>query len=189
MVWPEDRDFLGDLLANDNLLLMPTDTVWGVIADATSETAIQRAIQLKGGGSHRGMIILVADLDMLKALVPDLHPRLETLLTLHRRPLTVLYPQTRGLPQRLCGPWEEWAIRICLDPVLAPLIGHYGRPLVGTAASRYDEAIPLHFGEIRSDILEGVDYVAKWRRQEKDGRVPSAIVRLDERQELEFVRG
>lgn len=188
MVWPEDRDDLSELLANDNLLLMPTDTVWGIVANATSETAIQRAIHLKGGASHRGMVILVADLDMLKTYVSDLHPRLETLLTLHRRPLTVLYPQTKGLPQRLCGAKGEWAIRICLDPVLAPLIRHFGQPLVGTAACRYDQDIPLHFGEIQSDILEGVDFIAKWRRQEKDGHSPSAMVRLDERHELEFVR-
>ena len=100
MVWPEDRDYLSDLLANDNVLLMPTDTVWGLVANATSETAIQRVIHLKGGQKDRGLVILVSDLDMLKTVVPDLHPRLETLLTLHRRPLTILYEQTKGLPGR-----------------------------------------------------------------------------------------
>jgi L-threonylcarbamoyladenylate synthase len=188
MVWPEDKDFLCDLLAEDNLLLFPTDTVWGLCADATSLVSIQRVISLKGGGPHRGLVTLVADLDMLKRYVPELYPRLETLLTLHRRPLTILFPRTIHLPDELRGPNGEWAVRMTLDPVLSPLIQAYGRPLIATAACKYDEEIPRHFGEIRSDILENVDYIAKWRRNEKDPGTPSSMVRLDERHELVFLR-
>ncbi len=188
MVWPEDKDFLCELLADDNLLVLPTDTVWGVCADATSPVSIQRVLTLKGGDPNQGIVILVADLDMLKRYVPDLYPRLETLLTLHKRPLTILFSKTVDLPDELRGPQGEWAIRMTLDPVLRPLIQAYGRPLIGTAACKYQEDIPRHFGEIRSDILENVDYIAKWRRNEKETGPPSSMVRLDERHELVFLR-
>ncbi len=188
MVWPEDKDVLCQLLADDNLLLLPTDTVWGVCADATSHVAIQRMISLKGGAAQQGLVVMVADLDMLKTIVPDLYPRLETLLVLHRRPLTILFKQTQNLPESLRGPKGEWAIRLTFDPVLKLLIQNYGHPLIGTAACQFGEEIPLHFGEIRSDILENVDYIAKWRRNEKNPGSPSSIVRLDERHELDFIR-
>ena len=188
MVWPEDKDVLCQLLADDNLLLLPTDTVWGVCADATSQVSIQRMISLKGGGAQQGLVVMVADLDMLKTVVPDLYPRLETLLVLHRRPLTMLFKRTIGLPDSLQGPNREWAIRLTMDPVLKQLIHAYGRPLIGTAACQYGEDIPLHFGEIRSDILENVDYIAKWRRNDKNPGSPSSMVRLDARFELDFIR-
>lgn len=188
MVWPEDKDVLCQLLAEDNLLLLPTDTVWGVCADATSHVAIQRVISLKGGGAQHGLVVMVADLDMLKTIVPDLYPRLETLLVLHRRPLTMLFERTIGLPETLRGPKKEWAIRLTMDPVLKQLIHAYGRPLIGTSACRFGEEIPRHFGEIRSDIFENVDYIAKWRRNDREPGAPSSIVRLDVRHELEFVR-
>ncbi|MBK7342478.1 MAG: Sua5/YciO/YrdC/YwlC family protein [Saprospiraceae bacterium] len=188
MIWPEDKDGLCQLLAEDNLLLLPTDTVWGLCADATSPVAIQRILSVKGGGTGQGLVVIVSDLDMLKVYVPDLYPRLETLLLLHRRPLTVLYRQVIHLPTSLQGPGKEWAIRLTMDPVLRSLIQGYGKPIIGTAACRYGDPVPLHFGEIRSDILENVDYIAKWRRNEKVPGSPSSIVRLDDRYELDFIR-
>ena len=86
---------------------MPTDTVWGVIADATSETAIQRAIQLKGGGSHRGMIILVADLDMLSSTCTQTFTLGGNLADLHRRPDCPLSPNA-GPPAKIV--WAAWGM-------------------------------------------------------------------------------
>lgn len=188
MVWSDEFPALVDLLARDGLLLLPTDTVWSVCASATSPVAIHRVQALKGGQPPWGLTVAVADLDMLHRVVPEIHPRLETLLFLHKRPLTILYRITAGLPSGLCGGTGEWAVRLSLDPSVSDLIRAYGHPLILTSASVTGQEPPAHFGEIRSDILENVDYISPWRRRETGPQRPSTIARLDERRELEFLR-
>lgn len=188
MNWPDDIEELCGLLRKDGIVLLPTDTIWGLCCDATNPVAIHRIRHLKQLDQQEGMVVLVADLPMLKSLVGELHPRLETLLSLHRRPLTVVYAQALGLPDILKGEQGRWAIRITAEPFLQDLIRELGHPLVAAAPHLPGEEPPLHFGAISSAFLEKVDYIARWRRNEKKEGEISVIVELDAHQELVFLR-
>ncbi|MCO6485007.1 MAG: Sua5/YciO/YrdC/YwlC family protein [Saprospiraceae bacterium] len=176
------------LLDKDGILLLPTDAVWGLCGNALSPVAIHRILKLRQQEPGQGLVILVADLPMLKEYVTEIHPRLETLLALHRRPLTILYPHTRALPDVLCGPEGKWAVRITLDPFLKDLIRAFGKPLVAAIPKTVDDPVPTHFGMISSAFLEQVDYVAKWRRQDKTEGEVSVIAEWTAQNELRFIR-
>jgi L-threonylcarbamoyladenylate synthase len=175
-----------DLLAG-KVILMPTDTIWGLVCDAQNPDAIQRVYQLKGLQPGAGLVSVVSDITMLKHYVPNLHPRIETLLMFHKRPLTVLYPDTRVLDVSLQGPDKTTAIRLTFDPICHRLIEVMG-PLVAAAASTFDSPYPTHFGEIRSDILSQVDHIMKYRQDDRRPFVPSVMARLGADEELEFLR-
>jgi L-threonylcarbamoyladenylate synthase len=185
------RDDLTDLirLLNDGgLLCFPTDTIWAVGCDALNETAVERLNALKGKAPDKGYILLVSDIPMLKRYVPSIHPRLETLLAYHTRPLTVVYDRNQGLPACVRAPNGSVAVRVVQEPFCQELIRTFDRPLVGTAACAAGEPWPPTFGAISSAILGGVDYVVKYRQDDREPQEPSSIARLDKHQELEFIR-
>ena len=113
----DDFDGILQNLRAGGVILMPTDTIWGLVCDSAQPEAIQRIYEIKDQALGTGMVLLVKDLQMLKAFVPNLHPRLETLLIYHTRPLTLLYPNTQNLSEKLQGPDGLVALRITFDPL------------------------------------------------------------------------
>ncbi|MBK6931366.1 MAG: Sua5/YciO/YrdC/YwlC family protein [Saprospirales bacterium] len=185
------RDDISDivrLLGEGGVICYPTDTIWGIGCDATNETAVTRLSALKGHAPEKGYILLVDSLEMLKRYVSRIHPRIETLLAYHQRPLSVIYEHVHGLPASVKNSNGSVAIRLTRDEFCCALIGALGRPLVSTAAAKHGEPYPPTFGAISSEILGGVDYVVKYRQDDKEPHEPSAIAYLDRHKELEFIR-
>ncbi len=188
MNWPDNLLTIKDLLLNDGIILLPTDSVWGICCDATRPSAIHRVLKLKQQPEGKGLVTLVSDIKMLKDFVPTIQPRLETLIALHQRPLTVLFNDVISLPESLMGPDRLIALRVVKDPFIQDLIRTIGHPLVASTAGLWGDLAPAHFGAISSHILENVDYVALWRRKERDEREVSIIVRMNGHLDLDFIR-
>ena len=62
------------------------------------------------------------------------------------------------------------------------------KPIVSTSANISGEEYPTTFDEINEIILQGVDYVVDWKRQEKNQKKPSSIIRLRNNGQFEFLR-
>jgi L-threonylcarbamoyladenylate synthase len=176
------------LLEKGSVICYPTDTIWGIGCDALNEEAIARVSQIKGRAPEKGYVLLVSSIDMLKKYATRVHPRLETLLSFHQRPLTVIYDRTTGLPGSVKAPNGSVAIRVAQDQFCQELIEAFGRPILSTSANKSGEPFPPTFGGISSEILGAVDYVVKFRQDDKEPGEPSAIAKLDRHMELEFIR-
>lgn len=179
-----------DTLETGGLILYPTDTIWGVGCDATDPIAVEKVFALKNRPRHKPFILLVSSIEMLRNYVEHLHPRIETLLIYHNRPLTIIYEKAKNLPSNAIADTGSVGIRLVQDPFCNQLIENFGKPLVGTSANISDEPFPNHFGEVSSAIIQGVDYVVKHRQGEKEMGQPSVIARLNDpvKGELEFLR-
>lgn len=185
----DDISEIARLLEGGSIICYPTDTIWGIGCDATNVDAIARVTALKGRTPEKGYVLLVSDIEMLKRYVPKIHPRLETLLSFHQRPLTVVYERNIvGLPAVVKAPDGSVAIRVARDEFCQELIAKFGKPVVSTSANKSGEPYPPTFGGISSEILGGVDYVVKYRQDDKEPGEPSSIAKLDRHQELEFIR-
>lgn len=185
------RDDIFDIaamLGKGAVICYPTDTIWGIGCDALNEEAVGRIGAIKGRPPEKGYVLLVSSIDMLKQYVPRVHPRLETLLSYHQRPLTVIYDRPTGLPDSVKAPNGSVAIRVVQDQFCQELIDALGRPIVSTSANISGAPFPPTFGGISSEILGAVDYVVKYRQDDKEPGEPSAIARLDRHLELEFLR-
>ena len=104
-----------DTLESDGLILYPTDTNWSIGCDATSELAVTRVFRLKNRPYSQPMTILVDSMEMLKRYVDHVHPRIETLLSFHLRPLTIVYDAAVNLPSKLTAADGSIAVRIPQD--------------------------------------------------------------------------
>ncbi len=180
--------YLVDGIHNGDIFLFPTDTIWSIGCDATNPMAMQRIYGLKRRIPSKPYVLLVSSIEMIKDYVYQVHPRIETLLMHHTRPLTVVYPNAINLPPVCVAPDGSVAIRVVQNAFCKQLINAVGRPLVATSASISSQTFPRNFGEISSEILRGVDQVVKLRQDEKELSDPSVVITMDRKGEIVFLR-
>ncbi len=185
------RDDISDIsriILDGGIICYPTDSIWGIGCDATNEAAIARITALKGRTPEKGYVLLVSSIEMLKQYALKIHPRLETLLSFHHSPAHRDLRPFTGLPSSVKAPDGSVAIRVAQDEFCRELIEAVGRPLVSTSANVSSEPFPPTYGAISSEILGGVDYVVKYRQDDREPGEPSSIAKLDQHMELEFLR-
>jgi L-threonylcarbamoyladenylate synthase len=175
-------------LQTGGLLLYPTDTLWSIGCDATDPVALERICNLRGHKSTDDFEILVDSIAMLRRYIHQIHPKLETLLIYHTRPLTILFEEGRNLPERLLRPDGSVAIRLVQDDFCRALIAAYSRPLIAVNACKHGHPYPPSFGAVSSAVLEGVECVIKYRQEDGEDGEPSVMVQLSEKEELLFLR-
>jgi L-threonylcarbamoyladenylate synthase len=184
-------DFVQEILTTlekGGLILFPSDTVWAIGCDATNQKAVERVLELKQRKMGKGLVLLASDMKMVGDYVDHIPPRVDMLLVYHTRPLTVIYDESENLPKEVLGPKGSVAIRAVQDEFCKGLIEKLGIPIVATTANIDGQEIPLHFGSISSEILQGVDYVVRYRRDEKKEGELSVIARMGDDGELAFIR-
>lgn len=185
------RDDIQDITAILNqggVICYPTDTIWGIGCNMDQEKAVERIRSIKNYPAGEGLIILVNSIEMLKSCVPDISPRIETLLALHARPFTLIYKKSKNIPDWIKARDGSVAIRFSHDEFCKELIAATGQPIVSSSASVYGTPYPPHFGAISSEILGKMDYVVKYRQDDKTPCDPSPLARIDQFQELDFIR-
>jgi len=169
-------------------ILYPADTIWGIGCDATDQEAVKRVFAIKGRSHTKPLIVLVSNLDQLYDVVKSVHPRVDTLLHFHERPLTVIYPKAKEQYSHLAAPDGTIAVRIVTSGFCHELLDAFGKPLVSTSANHSGEPSPVKFGNISSDIISAVDLaLPAFTERDLTGR-PSVIARYDENGELDFLR-
>jgi L-threonylcarbamoyladenylate synthase len=176
------------VLESGGVILYPADTIWGIGCDAQHIEAIAKVYLIKDRLRTKPLIILVANLEQLYQVASTVHPRIDTLLHYHERPLTIIYPSARNTFQHLAAKDGSIAVRVVRSGICQDLITEYGRPLVSTSANLAGEPSPTHFGTVSTSIINQVDYVFPAYTEKGISGVPSVIARYDENGELDFLR-
>jgi L-threonylcarbamoyladenylate synthase len=179
---------ISDLLEKGGVIAYPTDTIWGIGCDALNPAAVERVSLIKERPADKTMILLVSSIYMLKEYVSNLHPKIETLLAYHERPITVIYDSPKNLPEVLIANDGTIAIRVVKDHFCEKLIETFGKPIISTSANVSGQPFPESFGQISSDILSKVDYVVKHRQADKQKNEPSLLIKMSQKGELVFLR-
>ena len=174
-------------LGAGDLILFPTDTLWSVGCDLENPVALIRLARLKLDHDDYPIELLVSSVNMLKKYVRHLHPRLETLLDYHTRPLSIAIEEPVKLPKELNKYLPKAVFRLVREGTVHQLIERFGRPLVATFAYRKDHPLPINMGVISSDILESIDKVYNFNGQESANNLP-VMVELSDKEELMFLR-
>jgi L-threonylcarbamoyladenylate synthase len=176
------------VLRQGGVLLYPADTIWGIGCDARSTEAIAKVYTIKGRDYGKPLIVLVSDLTMLYDVAETVHPRVDTLLHYHERPLTIIYPGAKTAFQHLAAKDGTIGVRIVADGFCHQLIAAFGAPLVSTSANMSGAPSPIRFGSVSTDIINSVDFaLPAFTEKDLTGR-PSVIARYDDNGELDFIR-
>ncbi|WP_161890823.1 L-threonylcarbamoyladenylate synthase [Pontibacter russatus] len=162
-----------------NVILYPTDTVWGIGCDAENVAAVQKIVKLKEREASKAMILLVADQQMLLHYVQAEPADFEQLVEMQERPTTYVFPNPKNLPKEVLAEDGTVAIRVTADPFCHRLIRQLGRPIVSTSANISGAPTPRSFADVSEEIKARVDYVVPWRREETMDAKPSRIIKIN----------
>lgn len=162
------------------VILYPTDTIWGLGCDASSEKAVDKVYAIKNRPPGRSMIALVDSFAMLERYTRDLPPVVFELSEADPDPLTLVLPARSGMlaPQLVSNDGFS-AIRICREPFCQALIGRFRKPVVSTSANLSGSPPPAIFKEIVDEIINGADFVAEYRRNDTRRAKPSPVIKID----------
>ncbi len=140
------------------LVGMPTETVYGLAANALDARAVLRVFEAKGRPRFDPLIVHCADLAMART-VARFGPRAERLATLWPGPLTLVLPRLPCIPDAVTAGLDTVAVRIPDHPVALALIRAAGVPLAAPSANRFGRISPTtaaHVAEQLGDVVAGI---------------------------------
>ena len=175
-------------LHDGELILYPTDTVWGIGCDATNAEAVAKIYQLKKRSDVKAMIVLVADEKDILRYVSQPGLQIFDYIKGVNRPTTVIYEGAIELAENLLAEDGSVAIRICEDEFCKTLIKRFRKPLVSTSANISGYPAPQCFKDIEPVIINGVDYVVNYRQEDTEYRKPSSIIKWGKDGTLSIIR-
>ena len=143
------------ILMHDGIVIYPTETVYGLGADAFSDEAILKVFEAKNRPLAMPVSIAVSDIDMLNA-VSSTEPWMESFFeTFLPGPVTVVLPARNSIPPILTGGTGLIGIRIPAHPLALKLITEFDSPITATSANLHGAKDPLTPDEcmIQRDLL------------------------------------
>lgn len=146
---PADLPLLAQRLRAGELVAFPTETVYGLGADATNSDAVLKIYETKGRPRFNPLIVHVADLAMAERLV-ELAPMARRLARFWPGPLTLVLPRRAdaGLSDLVTAGLDTVGIRIPNHPLALELIRSTGRPLAAPSANRSGKLSPTTAAQV-----------------------------------------
>lgn len=177
-----------NVLRRGDVILYPTDTIWGLGCDATNEAAVRRIYDIKQRDDSKSLIILVAEeRDIMHYVAaPDL--AVFEFLAEQERPTTIIFDNAVNLPENLVAEDGSIAIRVVKDDFCRHIIKRLRNPIVSTSANISGQPSPRYFDEVSEEIKLAVDHIVGWRQGDKTPSQPSQIIRWKEDGTLEYIR-
>ncbi len=164
-----------EILSQGGLVIFPTETVYGLAADALSEEAVRRVWEVKGRPSDKPLPVQVADVDGLRLLWREVPEELLPLIhAFMPGPLTLVYWRSALVPDIVTAGVDTVGVRIPNHPVALALLKEFGRPIVAPSANLSGEEPPSRVEEVSPDLLEKVDLVLD--AGDTGGGVPSTVL-------------
>lgn len=176
------------VLENGGLILYPTDTVWGIGCDATNPEAVEKVYRLKKRPDEKSMIVLLAEERDILTYITQPNPMISDYVKGLENPTTVIYEGAVGFADNLLPADGTIAIRVVKEPFCKMLIKQFGKPIVSTSANISGYPAPAVFSDIDVAIINGVDYVVEYRRDDLVPARPSSIIKWNADGSLTILR-
>lgn len=169
-------------IISGGVVIYPTETVYGLGADAFNTAAVQRISAIKKRDTSRPISIAVSDLNMLAdaAYLDDVSEVFVRKFL--PGPITVILPKKEKIPDILTGGSDLIGIRFPDHPLTIRLIQSVGGPITSTSANTSGRPAPSKIENIEPEIINQVDYIIEGRDCAQGA--PSTVVDLVHRKIL-----
>jgi L-threonylcarbamoyladenylate synthase len=148
------------ILANGGLVVFPTETVYGIGANAFDEEAVRRVYKAKGRPSDNPMIVHIARASDLGQLTPMLSPRIVKLAdNFWPGPLTMVLPRKPSVPSVVTGGLDTVAVRLPDEPAATELIRLADVPVAAPSANLSGSPSPTTAKHVIADLDGKVDVI------------------------------
>jgi L-threonylcarbamoyladenylate synthase len=139
------------------LVAFPTETVYGLGANALDATAVAKIFELKGRPATSPLIVHVASVEMARELAADWPPQAEDLARHYwPGPLTIVLPKTPRVPDIVTAGLPTVGIRMPAHPLAIRLIEAADVPIAAPSANRFTGLSPTTAEHVREAFGDGV---------------------------------
>jgi len=160
---PEAREALehaAKILRGGGLVALPTETVYGLGANAQDRVAVERIFAAKGRPKWDPIIVHMASQAMLSGLVEDIpDAALRLMEAFWPGPLTLLLKRTQAVPDVVTAGRPLVGVRMPAHPVALGLIRRAGIPVAAPSANRFGHVSPTTADHVLDDLDGRIDAV------------------------------
>jgi L-threonylcarbamoyladenylate synthase len=147
-----------EVLASGGLVGLPTETVYGLAADAHNIHAVARIFQVKGRPANHPLIVHLTDAAAIDDWAVQIPAYARTLATqLWPGPLTLILPKRAEVSDVLTGNQESIGLRVPAHPVALEVIARSGGALAAPSANRFGRVSPTSAQAVASELAEFLD--------------------------------
>ncbi|MEY8354439.1 L-threonylcarbamoyladenylate synthase [Lachnospiraceae bacterium 54-53] len=149
-----------EFLKNGGLVAFPTETVYGLGADALNKEAARKIYAAKGRPSDNPLIAHIADFEDLPPLVARIPESGKKLMeAFWPGPLTLIFPKSGRVPYETTGGLETVAVRMPADPVANALIRLAGVPVAAPSANTSGRPSPTTADHVWQDMKGKIEMI------------------------------
>lgn len=155
-----DVHFAARLLHEGRLVAMPTETVYGLAANALDAHAVRHIYNVKGRPSNNPLIVHVADKELIGQYVAEMPQTAERLIAAFcPGPLTVVLPRAATVPDIVTAGRDTVAIRVPAHPMARQLLHETGLPLAAPSANPSGYISPTTAAHVWDTLGDKVSYI------------------------------
>jgi L-threonylcarbamoyladenylate synthase len=142
------------------LVVFPTETVYGLGANALDPAAVARIYRVKGRPATSPLIVHVASVEGAGAVVAEWPAKAAELAErFWPGPLTLVLPKRPAIPEIVTAGLPTVGVRMPDHPVALALIGEAGVPVAAPSANRFSELSPTRVGHLPEAVRAAADWV------------------------------
>lgn len=148
------------ILRGGGLVAFPTETVYGLGADAANPAAMARLYAVKGRPRAHPVIVHLGRIDWLRDWARDVPEYARKLaLAFWPGPLTLVLKRAEGVADVLTGGQDTVGVRVPAHPVALALLAGFGAGIAAPSANRFGRVSPTTAAHVREDLGGDVDLV------------------------------
>jgi L-threonylcarbamoyladenylate synthase len=152
------------LLRAGEVVALPTETVYGLAADALNPTAVARIFEAKGRPSYDPLIVHIADKKQLDTVAEVPEAIQKTVIQMIERfwpgPLTLVLPKKACVPDSVTAGMPTVAVRVSSNPIFKRIIQGLEKPIAAPSANRFGAISPTSANAVFAEL---------------DGRIPLIV--------------
>jgi L-threonylcarbamoyladenylate synthase len=158
--WNGDIEKAAGVLRAGGLVALPTETVYGLGANAEDPAAVARIFQVKGRPPTHPLIVHIGAAEQLGEWVEEV-PETARVLAGHfwPGPLTLVLRRGRRVPLEATGGLETVAVRVPDHPVALALLAAFGGGIAAPSANRFGSVSPTTADHVRAELGDAVEFV------------------------------
>jgi L-threonylcarbamoyladenylate synthase len=150
----------GQVIRDGGLVAFPTETVYGLGANALDADAVDRIYRAKGRPANAPLIVHVATVEQARGLAAEWPAQADVLAAAFwPGPLTLVVRKLAAIPDRVTAGLPTVGLRIPAHPVAKALLEAAGVPIAAPSANRFMGVSPTDAAHVRSSLGEAADLV------------------------------
>jgi L-threonylcarbamoyladenylate synthase len=151
------------LLREGEIVALPTETVYGLAADALNPIAVAKIFEAKERPRFDPLIVHLPDRDWLEKVVDlpaqDRQLILELADTFWPGPFTMVLPKREIIPEIVTAGLDTVGVRVSVHPVFSEIIRALGKPLAAPSANRFGRVSPTTAQHVLDELKERIPLI------------------------------